>query len=79
MIKVKVYSTPTCPYCVLVKDFLKQHKIKFEDIDVSKNKEAAEEMIRKTRQYGVPVIEIEGELIIGFDREAIKKALQIAA
>lgn len=79
MVKVKVYSTPTCPYCVLVKDFLKQHKIKFEDIDVSKDKEAAEQMIRKTRQYGVPVIEIEGKMIIGFDKEAIKKALQIAA
>lgn len=77
MTKVKVYSTQTCPYCVMAKDFLKQNKIKYEDIDVSKDHKAADEMIRKSGQYGVPVIEIDGKIIIGFDKEAIKKALKL--
>jgi len=77
MTKVTVYSTPTCPYCVMAKEFLKQHKIKFEDIDVSRDHKAAEEMVRKSGQYGVPVIEVDGKIIVGFDREAIKKALKL--
>jgi glutaredoxin-like YruB-family protein len=77
MAKIKVYSTPTCPYCVMAKDFLKQNKIKFEDIDVSRDHKAADEMVKKTGQYGVPVIEIDGKMIIGFDKEAIKKALKL--
>ncbi|MFH1210730.1 MAG: glutaredoxin domain-containing protein [archaeon] len=77
MVKIKVYSTPTCPYCVMAKDFLKQNKIKFEDIDVSRDHKAADEMVKKTGQYGVPVIEIDGKIIIGFDKEAIKKALKL--
>ncbi len=77
MVIVKVYSTPTCPYCVMAKDFLKQHKVKFSDIDVSKDQKAADEMVRKTRQYGVPVIEVDGKMIVGFDKEALKKALKL--
>lgn len=77
MAKIKIYSTPTCPYCVMAKDFLKQNKIKFEDVDVSKDRKAAEEMIRKSGQYGVPVIEIDGKIVRGFDKEAIKKALKL--
>jgi len=75
--KVKVYSTPTCPFCVRVKQFLKESMVSFEDIDVSVNNEAAQEMIKMSGQMGVPVIDIEGELIIGFDKEKIKKALGI--
>jgi len=75
--KVKVYSTPTCPYCVAVKDFLKENKIPFEDIDVSKNSKAAEDMIEKSGQMGVPVIEIGTEIIVGFDKERMKKALKL--
>lgn len=77
MTKVKVYSTETCPYCVMAKDFLKQNKVTFEDIDVSKDHKAAEEMVRKSGQYGVPVIEVDGHIIIGFDKEALKKALKL--
>lgn len=74
---VKVYSTPTCPWCHKAKDFLKEHNIEFEDIDVSVNKEAADEMIKKSGQMGVPVIDIDGEMIVGFDQERIKKLLKI--
>jgi len=76
-IKVKVYTTPTCPYCAMAKDFLKKHGVAFEEIDVASNRRAAMEMIKKSGQMGVPVLEIGGEMIVGFDREAIKKALKL--
>ncbi len=75
--RVTVYSTESCPYCYMVKDFLNEHNIPFEDIDVGKNREAAQEMIRKTGQMGVPVIEIDGKIIIGFDQEALKQELDL--
>ena len=73
--KVKIYSTPTCPFCVRAKQFLKESAVVFEDIDVSMNHEAAQEMIKRSGQMGVPVIDIEGDLIVGFDKDRIKKAL----
>jgi glutaredoxin-like YruB-family protein len=75
--KVKIYSTATCPYCVRAKQFLKENGIVFEDVDVANNKTAAEEMVRKTGQMGVPVLDIEGEIIVGFDKERIKQVLGI--
>ena len=75
MANVTVYSTATCPWCVKVKDFLKQNKVEFNDIDVSKDPAKAQEMIQKSGQQGVPVLDIEGKIIIGFDQEAIKSAL----
>ena len=75
--KVKIYSTSTCPFCIRAKQFLKESAVNFEDIDVSTNHDAAQEMIKKTGQMGVPVIDIEGEFIVGFDKEKIKKALGI--
>ncbi|HOK00661.1 MAG TPA: glutaredoxin family protein [Candidatus Pacearchaeota archaeon] len=77
MNKVKIYSTPYCPYCVTLKNFLKQHNIEFEDIDVSENESALQEMVEKSKQMGVPVIDINGEIIVGFDKERISKLLNI--
>ena len=74
---IKVYSTPTCPYCVTLKNFLKEHDIQFEDIDVAQNQLAAQEMIDKSGQMGVPVVDINGEIIVGFDQERIKQLLKI--
>lgn len=74
---IKVYSTPTCPYCHVVKDFLKQNKIEFEDIDVATNTEAAKEMVEKSGQMAVPVLDIDGTIIVGADLKAIKKALNL--
>jgi glutaredoxin 3 len=74
---VKVYSTPTCPWCVRVKEFLKDNNIIFLDVDVGSDQQAAEEMIQKSGQMGVPVLDIGGEIIIGFDKEKIKIALGI--
>ncbi len=73
--KVIVYSTPTCPYCIRVKDFLKENHIEFENIDVSADEKAAQEMVDKSGQMGVPVLDIEGRIITGFDKEAIGQAL----
>jgi glutaredoxin-like YruB-family protein len=75
MEKVKIYSTPTCPYCNAAKEFLTEEGIEFENIDVSQDKEAAEEMVKKSGQMGVPVIIINDEVIVGFDKEKIKKLL----
>ncbi len=77
MKKVKVYSTPTCPYCNMLKNFLNEKNIPFENIDVAKDRESAKEMINKSGQMGVPVTDIEGKIIIGFDKNAISKELEI--
>jgi len=74
---IKVYSTPTCPYCVTLKEFLKKHNVEFEDIDVSKDEKARDEMVEKSGQMGVPVVDIDGQIVIGFDREKIKDLLKI--
>ena len=75
--KVTVYSTSTCPFCIRAKQFLKDNKIQFEDIDVSENEEKAQEMIKKSGQMGVPVLEIGDKIIVGFDKDKIKEALDI--
>ena len=72
---VKVYSTPTCPYCIRTKQFLKENNIEFEDIDVSANQQTAQEMVDKSGQMGVPVLDIDGEIITGFDQNKIKALL----
>ena len=74
---VKVYSTPTCPYCKMAKKFLQDNNVAFEDIDVSNDRQKAEELIKKSGQMGVPVLDIEGKIIVGFDKESIKQALGI--
>ncbi len=73
--KVFVYSTPTCPYCHMAKDFFNKHNVKYTDYDVSSDEKKAQEMIKKSGQMGVPVIDIDGKIIIGYDLPAIKKAL----
>jgi len=75
MEKVKVYSTPNCPYCVMVKDFLKEHKVSFKEVDVSADQKEAEHMVKLSGQMGVPVTIIGKEVIIGFDAGKIKRAL----
>lgn len=73
--KVIVYSAPSCPYCDMAKDFLKENKIKFTAKDVSSDAAAQKEMMEKSGQGGVPVIDIDGQIIVGFDIPKIKKAL----
>jgi len=75
MAKVIVYSTDACPFCVKAKDFLKEKNVEFEVFDVSKDQEKAQEMIKKSGQQGVPVLDIDGKIIVGFDQPAILGAL----
>jgi glutaredoxin-like YruB-family protein len=75
---ITIYSTPTCPFCKMTKDFLKQNDVAFTDIDVASDSQKAEEMIKKSGQMGVPVIDIEGKIIIGFDQKELKKALGLS-
>ncbi|MEY4745341.1 MAG: hypothetical protein RL272_1286 [Candidatus Parcubacteria bacterium] len=72
---VTIYSTPTCPYCKMAKSYLQENKVDFKDVDVAADDKAAQEMIEKSGQMGVPVIDIDGKVIVGFDKEAMKKAL----
>jgi glutaredoxin-like YruB-family protein len=77
MKKVTIYSTPTCPYCIRAKQFLKEKNVIFTDIDVSSDQSRVQEMIKKSGQMGVPVIEIDTEIIVGFDKDKIGSALGI--
>lgn len=77
MAKVKVYSTPSCPYCVTLKEYLKDNNIEFEGVDVSQDKVQLDEMINKSGQMGVPVVDIDGEIVIGFDKIKIASLLNI--
>ena len=74
---VLVYSTPTCPFFSKTKIFLDNHAIVYRDRNVQEDEMAAKEMIQKSGQMGVPVIEINGEIVVGFDQKKIKKLLHI--
>ena len=76
MAKVIVYSTSTCPYCVMAKQWLKEKKVEFDDINVGIDQAKAKEMIQKSGQMGVPVIDVDGDVIIGFDRPKIEASLK---
>jgi len=73
---IKIYSTPSCPYCHLAKDFFQQNNIEFEDFNVAEDEKALQEMVSKSGQMGVPVIDIDGEIIVGFNRAEIERILK---
>ena len=75
MSKIIVYGTTACPYCVLAKKYLDEKKVEYEYVDVSIDKERAKEMIEKSGQMGVPVLEVNGTIIVGFDKAKIDSAL----
>jgi len=77
-IMVKLYSTPTCAYCKTLKEYLKKNGKEFEDIDVSKDEKKLQEMIKNSGQMGVPVLDIDGDIVTGFDKVKIDKLLNIA-
>ncbi len=75
--RVTVYSTPTCSWCNTLKSYLRQNKIRFNDIDVSRDQNAAQEMVRRSGQQGVPQTDINGTMIVGFDKKRINDLLEI--
>lgn len=74
---ITIYSTPTCSWCQAAKDYLYKREIEFEDVDVSADMGRAMEMVEKSGQQGVPVIDIDGEIIVGFDRPRIDSLLNL--
>ncbi len=76
-LKIKIYSTPACPHCRAAKNYFKSLGLPFKDVDVSKNPKEAELMVKKTHQYGVPVIEIGNQVVVGFNRSKINKLLGV--
>lgn len=75
--KILIYSTTHCPYCKAAKEFFNENNVKYKEINVEEDEKAAHEMVKKSGQLGVPVIDIDGQIIIGFDKPALKKALDI--
>ena len=73
--KVVVYSTPTCPYCKRVKDYLSRKGIAYVDYNVAQDRDKAKEMIQKSGQMGVPVITIDDEVVVGFNQTLLDKLL----
>ena len=74
---VKLYVTPACPYCFTLKKYLKEHNIDFEEVDVSQNEEARDDIIKRSGQMGTPIIEVDGQIVTGFDKEKINQLLKI--
>ncbi len=68
---IKLYSTPTCPWCSMTRKYFDTRNVQYQDIDVTKDRNAVEEMVAKSGQRGVPVIDIDGSIIIGFDKERV--------
>jgi glutaredoxin 3 len=75
--EVKVYSTPVCPWCKRAKEFLKRNNVAFTEVNVAGDQQAAQEMIKKSGQMGVPVVDVDGTIVVGYDEEELKKALKI--
>jgi glutaredoxin 3 len=73
--KVVVFTTPTCTYCRAAKTYLSQNKIRFTEVDVSRDQRAAADMVRRTGQSGVPVILIDNRPVVGFDKQRISRML----
>ena len=75
--KVTIYTTPTCAYCKMAKEYFKSKDLSYEEYDVSKDIPRQKEMIEKTGQFGVPVIDVDGKIVIGFDRVKIDEYLKL--
>ncbi len=77
MKNITVYSTPTCVYCKMAKEFFAKHNIAYKEFNVSVDEKAREEMVQKSHQLGVPVIDIDGQIYVGFSRPELEKALSL--
>jgi len=77
MQKITIYTTPTCAYCKMTKAFFKEHNVTYEEKDVASDHALAEEMVKKSGQMAVPVIDIDGKILVGFDKEGLSQLLNI--
>lgn len=77
MVEVKIYTTSTCQFCKATKEFFKENKIKYKELNVEKSEKNAKEAVEKSGQRGVPVIDIGGKIVVGFDEPKLRKLLKI--
>ena len=77
--RVLVFTTPTCPWCVRAKQYLRERNVRFREVDVARDPAAARDLVRRSGQMGVPVVEIDGRPIVGFDKQQIDRLLGLAA
>ena len=77
--RVIVFTTPTCPWCTRAKSYLRSRGVKFREVDVARDQAAARDLVRRTGQMGVPVVEIDGRPIVGFDQAKIDSLLGLKA
>lgn len=77
MASVTIYSTPTCPWCKKTKQFLDANKVAYKDLNVASDVAARKEMVKKSGQLGVPVLDIDGQIIVGYDEPKLKDLLKI--
>jgi len=75
--EVTIYTSPTCSWCEAVKNYLRAREIDFEEVDVSADTDRAQELVERSGQYGVPVVDIDGEMVVGFDRPRIDALLEL--
>lgn len=78
MSKVAIYTTPTCVYCKMTKEYFKNHGVVYEEKNVAADEAARRQMIEKSGQMGVPVTDIDGSIVVGFDEERLASLLKIA-
>lgn len=76
---IKIYSTPACTYCKMAKEFLTSHNVSYQDIDVSVDAAAREDMVEKSGQLGVPVFDIDGQIMVGYNQQLLSKVVGIGA
>ncbi len=76
-LSVKIYTTTTCPWCMKTKEFLKANNVKYAEVNVGEDEKSRNEMFEKSGQFGVPVTDVNGTVIVGYDKEALKKALSL--
>lgn len=77
MNKVTIYSTPTCHFCAMAKDYFKTNNVSYEEFNVAENAEKRKEMVDKSGQLGVPVIDVNGEIVVGFNKSKLSRLLNI--
>lgn len=78
MAEVRIYTTPTCPYCKMAKKFFQDNNVSYQELNVAEDKKSLEEMLKRSKQMSVPVIDIDGQIIVGFNMSQIKQKLGLA-
>ena len=77
MPQIKIYSTPSCVYCKMAKEFFAKNNIEYQEFNVAEDEKAYQEMLQKSHQMGVPVIDVDGQIFVGFDKKGLMNALGI--